>query len=94
MTHWRCGGSLEMRWLIVLDAVTHFWKCDGSFLEMLTYLLTWDTWEMILVDPGRTPKRMFWLCDTFSCSSSPVHGVRHCCLGVPGCACDGSLLEN
>ena len=29
------------------------------------YLLG-STWEMILVDPPRTPMRMFWLCGTFS----------------------------
>ena len=37
---------------------------------------------MILDDPGRTPMRMFWLCGTFFCSSSSVHGGCQCCLGV------------
>ena len=28
-------------------------------------LLTWYTCVMILIDPPRTPMRMFWLCSAF-----------------------------
>ena len=33
VTHWKCGDSLEMWWLIG-DAVAHCFGCGDSFLEM------------------------------------------------------------
>ena len=50
---------------------------------MVRYIVTYfRTLEIILVDPPRTPMRMFWLCGTFDPPSSICAGGCHCCLSV------------